>query len=210
MKFFSLISKEEVHIAPGEKVVSAKDFSQLKKANEILKQVNQEAYEYKQACVKEAETLKQQSSKEGFQEGLDKFNATLMQLDKELKSLREEFNKKILPIALQAAKKILGDELKLHPDRIVDIVTQALKPVIAHHQIKIYANKADIDILEKNKSKIKNILQEVESFVIEEREDVEPGGCLIETEAGIINAQLENQWRSLEAAFKAYTEKKKL
>ena len=39
---------------------------------------------------------------------------------------------------------------------------------------------------------------------------MEPGGCLIETEAGIINAQLENQWRSLEAAFKAYTEKKKL
>ena len=210
MKFYSLISEDEIHIAPGEKIVPAKDFSKLVKASEILKQVKQEAHDFKQACVKETELIKQQSSKEGFEEGLNTFNKALMHLDKELKSLRDEFNKKILPIALQAAKKILGEELKLHPDRIVDIVIQALKPVIQHHQIKIYANKADIDLLEKSKSKIKNILQEVESFVIEERDDVEPGGCIIETESGIINAQLENQWRSLEAAFKAYMEKKKL
>jgi len=210
MKFFSLISEEEVHIAPGEKIVSANDFSKLKKANDILKQVKIQAYEYKQACAKEAELYKEQSSKEGFEEGLNKFNKILMQLDNELKSLRDEFNKKILPIALQSAKKILGDELKLHPDRIVDIVIQALKPIIQHHKIKIYANKADIDILEKNKSKIKDILQEVESFMIEERDDVETGGCIIETETGIINAQLENQWRSLESAFKDYMKKKKL
>ena len=36
---------------------------------------------------------------------------------------------------------------------------------------------------------------------------IEPGGCIIETEAGIINAQLENQWRSLENAFESFMKK---
>mgnify|MGYP000925765657 CR=1 FL=1 len=31
-----------------------------------------------------------------------------------------------------------GEELKLHPDRIVDIVVQALKPVTQHYKIKIF------------------------------------------------------------------------
>ena len=49
--------------------------------------------------------------------------------------------------------------------------------------------------------KIKKIFERLENLSIQERDDIEPGGCIIETEAGIINAQLENQWRSLEIAF---------
>ena len=53
-------------------------------------------------------------------------------------------------------------------------------------------------------SKIRKTLEQVKTFSIEEREDVAPGGCIIETEAGIINASLENQWRALESAFEAF------
>ena len=211
MKFFSLLSDEELHIAPEkDKIIPAKDFTKLKKANDILKKVKHEAHEYKKKCIHEIEELKEQASQEGFAEGLNRFNKQLLHLDHEIKSLRDEFQKKILPIALQAAKKILSEELRLHADRIVDIVLQSLKPIIQHHQIKIYVNKTDLPELEKNKEKIKSILEQVESLALEEREDIEPGGCIIETEAGIINAQLENQWRSLEAAFKDFMEKKTL
>jgi type III secretion protein L len=103
----------------------------------------------------------------------------------------------------------LGEEIKLMPERIVDIVLQALKPVTEHRKIKIYANKEDLEILEKEKPKIKELLKEVESLSILERGDVEKGGCIIETEAGIINAQLENQWKALETAFKSFMEKSK-
>ncbi|MBI3211529.1 MAG: HrpE/YscL family type III secretion apparatus protein, partial [Simkania negevensis] len=41
-------------------------------------------------------------------------------------------------------------------------------------------------------------------FSLEDREDIAPGGCIIETEAGIINASLANQWQALEAAFAAF------
>lgn len=76
-----------------------------------------------------------------------------------------------------------------------------------HHRVRIYVNKQDLDILETNKSKIKDVLEQVQSFSIEERPDIEPGGCIIETEAGIINAQLENQWRALESAFESFMKK---
>jgi type III secretion protein L len=62
-------------------------------------------------------------------------------------------------------------------------------------------------MIENSKSKIKKIFEHLESLSIQERSDIEPGGCMIETEAGIINAQLENQWRALEAAFESFMKK---
>ena len=204
MSLFTLISEEEIHLAPGEKIIKAKDFSSLKKAADLLKKTKKEATEYKIAVEKECEDLKEKAKKEGYADGFEQLNELILKLDKKLKTVEEELNKKIIPVALKAAKKILAEELKLQPDRIVNIVTQALKPVIQHQYIKICVNKADKEILEKNKPKIKKMLQQVKNLVIEERDDIEPGGCIIETEGGIINAQLENQWRALEAAFKTF------
>ncbi|NGX36596.1 MAG: hypothetical protein K1000chlam1_01445, partial [Candidatus Anoxychlamydiales bacterium] len=53
----------------------------------------------------------------------------------------------------------------------------------------------------------KEILELTQIFSLEERNDIEPGGCIIETEKGIINAQLDNQFRAIEAAFKAFEQK---
>ena len=71
----------------------------------------------------------------------------------------------------------------------------------------IYVNKEDLEILEKSKEKIRKIFEHLDSLSMQERGDIEPGGCMIETEAGIINAQLENQWRALEAAFESFMKK---
>lgn len=203
-KFFSLISGAEARIAPGEKILPAKEFSSLKSANEILKTVKKEALEYKGQVAKESETIKELAFQEGFQLGLESLNKHLFALDEELKTLRENVQKKIFPLALTAARKIMGEELRLHPDRIVDIILSSLKPVTQHRKISIYVNKADLDKIEANKNKIRSIFEHLESLSIQERDDIEPGGCMIETEAGIINAQLENQWRALEAAFESF------
>ncbi len=204
MKLFSLISGKEVRIAPGEKKIPSKEFSTLHKAVEILKQVEKETEELKRQTEIDAEEQKKLGFEEGFQSGLESFNKHLMALDEELKQLRVEIQKKMLPLTLSAARKIIGEELKIHPDRIVDIVLNSLKPVTQHKKIIIYVNKSDLESLEESKPKIKKIFEHLQSLSIQERDDIEPGGCIIETEAGIINAQLENQWRALESAFESF------
>lgn len=204
---FALLSQQEVRAAPGQKVIPAAEFSTLKEANEILLQVTNEAQEFKKKVIAEAEKTKELALQEGFQEGLTSFNKHILLLDQQLAELRQEIQKKILPLTLKAARKILGEELKLHPERIVDIVMTALKPVTQHRKITLYVNRADLEHLEAAKPKIKSIFEHLDSLSIQERSDIEPGGCIIETEAGIINAQLENQWRALEAAFETFTKK---
>ena len=206
-KYFSLLSGQEVHPAPGQKIIPAKEFSTLTDAAQILEKVALEAEEFKRHTVIEAEEIKELSFQEGFQEGLASLNQHIILLDHELKKIREDVQKRILPLALMAARKIMGEELKLHPDRIVEIVMTSLKPVTQHRKITIYVNRADLEHLEAAKSKIKKMFERLENLSIQERADIEPGGCIIETEAGIINAQLENQWRALETAFESFAKK---
>jgi type III secretion protein L len=64
-------------------------------------------------------------------------------------------------------------------------------------------NKKELDILEKHKQRLRDLFEHLEGLSIRPREDIAPGGCVIETEIGIINAQMDHRWQVLEKAFEA-------
>lgn len=200
-KFFTLLYGDQIHIAPKKKVIRAKDVSTLQEATEVLERMKQDAEKYRLQVAKECEELKENAFKEGYEDGFQKWSEHLADFEKRLEEMRQEFQKMILPIALGAAKKIVGREIELSEETIVDIVSSNLKAVVTHKKITIYVNKKDLEILEKNKPRIRRLFEHLESLSIRPRDDVAPGGCIIETEVGIINAQLDHRWRILEKAF---------
>lgn len=202
MKFFTLFSGKEIRKTEG-KVIPSKSFASLLSAQELLKTVKQEALAFRKEVAAEAEKARELAYQEGHQEGLKLFHEHLRLLEREVKRIEAEVHQKILPLALLAAKKIVGEELKLHPDRIVEIVMQAIRPATRHRKVILYLNPADLAAIEKRKGEIERLFEELDTLSIQARSDVESGGCIIQTEAGIINAQLENQWRALEAAFQS-------
>ncbi len=203
-RLFSMIKGGKVHPASKKKVIPLEDFTTLMEAHEILETARKEAEAHLEETKAHCIELKEAAQKEGFQEGLQQLNEQILGLDQEKKRLRHEMNKLILPLALKAAKKIVSKELETHPETIVNIVLQALIPVLQNHRITIWVNKADKEILEKEKSSLKEKLEQVESLSINERDDISPGGCIIETETGIVNAAIENQWRAIASAFDKY------
>lgn len=207
-KFFSLIHHEDVHIAPGVKFVPADAISKLVDADETLEHVKKDAEKYREEVIQECETLKQRAQLEGYEEGFSKWAEHLANIEAEIIKVRKDLEKTIIPVALKAAKKIVGREIELSPDVISDIVGNSLKAVATHRKVTIYVNRKDLDILEKKKNELKAMFENLESFKIQERNDIEPGGCIIETENGIINARLQNQWDSLEKAFESLMIKK--
>lgn len=202
-KFFSLIHGDAVSKAPKAKILPAEEFSQLLNGAELLEQVKQDAEKYRLEVAKECEGLRAEAEKKGFGEGLEKWSKQIALLEEEIAKVRDEMKKVVVPLALKAAQKIVGREIELTPDTVADIVLTALKAVSQHRKITIYCNKHDLEILEKNKEKLKGAFEHLESLSIQERAELSPGSCVIETEAGIINALLENQWQALERALSA-------
>lgn len=199
--FFSLINAGKIRIAPKTKVIPQVDLGQLLNGEELLKAIQQDAEDYRLEVAKECEKLKEKAQAEGYEEGFKTWVEHIAKLEEEIAKVRREFEKVLVPVAMKAAQKIVGKALEESEETIVDIVAQTLKPVTTHKKITIYVNKKDLEALEKNKQRLKQLFESLETFILRERADISSGGCIIETEGGIINAQIENQWRTLEKAF---------
>lgn len=208
-KFFSLIHGDSIHVAPDTRLIPAAEFSKALEAYQIIEEAKNDALKYKQDVASEVEKLKEQAEKEGFEAGFQKWVEQIAKVEQEVIDVRRETEKAALPLALRAAKKIVGRELETSESAIVDIVSNSLKAVVTHKKITIYVNKKDLESLEKNRNRLKDLFEHLEILNLRERADVEVGGCIIETEGGIINAQLENQWRMLENAFEKMMVKQK-
>lgn len=203
-KLFSLIyGNNTVNIAPGTKLLTADQFSKALDGEELLAAIHQDSDRYRLEVIAESEKIKEQASKEGFEHGFTEWADQVARLELYTAEVEKNYEKVLVTVATKAAQKILGAELKIHPDAIVDIVANTLKAVTQHKKITIYVNRKDIDYLEESRPRLKNLFEELHSLVIRERSEISEGGCIIETEGGIINAQLENQWQILERAFSA-------
>lgn len=203
MKFFSLTETSEVHVAPDTKVIPAEEFSTLQEAHSLLEKAKLEAAKHK---VEVEESAK----KQGFEEGQSAWSEQIALLEQEIKTVRNEMEKAMTPLAITAVKKILGKELEMKPKAVVDIICTALKAVSQHRKVTLYVAPAELDLVESERGQIKNLFEHLESLSIAPREDIHEGGCIIETEAGIINAQLDNLLKTLEEAFQTFftTQKK--
>lgn len=208
MKFFSLIFQGDIHPASDEKVIPADSYSQLLEAQEIIDKAREDAARLLEETQKECELLREEAHQKGFEEGLEKFNHGLISLDREEKRMRHDLHRLVLPVAMAAAKKVVGKELELSPETIVDIVLQAIAPATQCQRVTIFVSKQDQEALEAARPKIAEILTQVESIAIQAKPGLTPGSCIIQTEKGMINATIENQWDALERAFIKFAQEK--
>lgn len=208
-QFFSLIRGDSIRVAPDTKVIAKDAFSELLDSAEVLKLVKDDAEIYRRQVVDECEVIKQQAAIAGFAEGYKEWLERIAALEEEFIKIRQELEKILVPVALAASKKIVGREIELSDNTIVDIIAASLRSVSQHKRIVIYVNKEDVEILEKNKPRLKELFESLEILSIRPRQDIAPAGCVIETEGGIINAQLEHQWKTLENALEKILNKRK-
>lgn len=204
MKLFSLIYQGDVHPSSDEKIIPAESYSKLVDAEEVLQKAREDGETLLKETEKKCEELRKEAHQLGFQEGLEKLNDAIISLDLEQKRMRHELHRHILPIALTAAKKIVGKELEIFPETIVEIVLQTIAPVAQCQRIVIYVSKDEKAHLEAERPQIAAILTQVQSLTIQEKAGLTPGSCIIQTEKGMINATIENQWAALERAFQKY------
>lgn len=206
-KLFSLIYSGQIHAESGTRVIPKDEYSILLDAKQVLNKAKEDTKLYLENTKKECEELKKQAKKEGFHEGLIQFNKHLVWLEQKMKAVEHETGQKVLSIALQAAKKIVGKQLSIQPNTIVEIVKNTIRPVVESKEVVIFVSAKDHAAVNKCKEDLKAMFGSIKTFAVEEREDLQPGGCIIQTETGIINASLENQWRAIEAAFEEFMKK---
>ena len=106
-------------------------------------------------------------------------------------------------LALAVARKILGREPSVTPEQVLDVVKAAVAKVSDQDRILIRIDPADIEVVRTHDETIDAWVEKAGAVTIEADNSVGPGGCVIETDFGDVDARLEKQLEVIEAAFKA-------
>jgi flagellar assembly protein FliH len=209
-------TEEEARDGRGE----AEDLLQARQqeAMALLQQAQEAAAHCLAEARDQAAALQAQRYTEGFRQGEEAGRQAMVaqyvsvvtgfqRATEELTRLREEVLRQaeddIVTLAFYLARRVLHQEVSSHRDTLATTLRQALAHVVDLEQVTVRLNPAD---LERAAALQPDLLQTVEGLrllTLEGDETVGPGGCVVVSAFGEIDARLEAQLAELEQRFRA-------
>lgn len=165
---------------------------------------------------------KQQAREEGLAQGLEKGKqAVTAELESVIQKLRraymdiEKYRHQLylkaeaesVELALAVARKIIGQEISLDRQIVLNVVKGALDKVINHEKVKIRINPQDLDAVQTALFEFLPHVEKLENVHFEADAAITTGGCVVETNFGTVDSRIENQLDQIDSAFAAELEK---
>ena len=156
-----------------------------------------EAERGRQRMLADARTEVKRQIAEATAEGGDEGQAQAQHMRDEIVGLEsrmlKEVEGEVVRTAIRVAQEILAAELHLREDAIVDIAVTALSAAKTARDINLRVHPRNAGVLRAAKERLVSNLTRAKDLEIREDRRVKQGGVLIETESGVIDAQLETQ-----------------
>lgn len=158
----------------------------------------------------ESENIKRSAFEEGYRLGLEKAQADMEQFRDELskfmnakKDVFEYIAPDILEISVDIAKKILKREIETDPQIIIDTIIDVLKTVSKNEP------KITIRVRPQSVQFVKDVLPSLSyEYGIDAKisvvadPSIDDGGCVLETNNGIVDASVDTQLEIIKKALK--------
>ena len=153
-----------------------------------------------------------QGYEEGRQAGIAAERGRLESIIKMLRLAMEEIEglkadllraaeRQALHLALAVARKVLQTEVQTNPEAVTHVVRSALEHVKEAQNLTIRVNPADLHILKNMQPRSPELNGILEKCNLESDGQLSPGGCLIQSDLGEIDARIATQLEFIEDRF---------
>lgn len=181
-------------------------------AEMIINQAREEAGQILTEAIRQGESLKEQTKKEGYaqgyQEGIEAATAEMREKQAEAQRLLEEAEAsykrrvwesegEILKLACEIAEEISRTSLSIQPEAWIGMVRKAISRVAGAKELLLRISPQDEELLNKNISAIREILTESAPIRIEVDPTLKPGDLWIETNIGQVDARIAQQIQNI-------------
>ncbi|MDD5434189.1 MAG: FliH/SctL family protein [Nitrospira sp.] len=157
--------------------------------------------------------IETEAYEKGFAEGLDTGRLQMLdELGKELTLVRTLIDgiqklstgiygmieTDIVELSLAIARKVVYEAAEKEREVVVNTVREAIRKTSDRETLKVRISPIDYDILSKNKSELLQVVDGIKSIYFDVDETIHPGGCLVETNHGDIDARIDSQFSVIE------------
>jgi type III secretion protein L len=187
-------------LVPSPKVLKREVYEASRDARDVVALAQDKAKQIIEEAEQGRDAIREQARQEGIAQGLAEWNRIVARASQKADELSKSWEETMLRLSIRVAEKIVGEQLRLHPESIVEIVREVLKSIRPGKHLTIQVNPADAQYARARIDRLKEALGTSSEIEIVAAANVAPGGCVIESELGIIDARLETQLKCLEDA----------
>ncbi len=167
-------------------------------AEEITAKARDEAEQVLQKANAERDRITTESRDTGYQEGLASASEWVVKSREYYQRTVESSKKELKMLSVKIAEKIIGRALELDPEVINDIVSQAIRTLRQQKNVTVRCSEADYETLKKNEKEFLGMMGQSGILDIIPDPKLTRGGCMVESEVGIVDARLETQLKTLQ------------
>lgn len=183
-------------------------------ASSIVAEARDEAERLKEEAAREADALKAKAENEGYEDGLrraykeleDRLNHARRQAQsiiEEAEAKRSEIintaKNDIVELAFAIASKIVEKEILVDREVILRIVEKSLELAGPAEQIRLTVNPEDLAMVEENLKYLTMPEQRIDQVLVEDDPRIARGGCLVETDGGLVDARVETRFENIKS-----------
>ncbi len=169
-------------------------------ARRILAEAETGARELRESAEQLARELREAAYEEGREAALLEFTQLLLEARERRDAALASAERDLLRLAVKIAEKIIGREVERDGGgALADIVSTALRHARQNESLTVRVNPSDMPSVEAHRARL-DPAGRARFLDLVSDPRVRPGGCIIESESGTVDAQLDTQLRVLERA----------
>ncbi len=182
-------------------------------AKRIIDKANHEAEEERKSVDEHRDQILEEARKEGLSQGREEgFESGKAEADRLVELLHTIINTAIakrteiieasetqlVNLVLLIAKKVIKVISENQKNVVINNVIQALRKMKTRGDVAIKVNLADVKLTSEHIKDFMRMVENVRSVTVLEDSTVDPGGCIIETDFGQIDARISSQLQEIE------------
>ena len=184
----------------------------IRKGSLSTVQLNEQAYQrgftdgWEKGII-EAENNWQVQGENKIKPLLTSLQEVLRQLNNIRQETYQEIETEVVELALAIARRVICHETTIDREIVVCVAREALAKVEDPGRIKIKMSPSDLQFIKKTRSQLSNMIENIDNVTFEAAENIQNGGCIIETDLGEIDARIEKQLQAVEESFRNAVER---
>ncbi|MEW6433488.1 MAG: FliH/SctL family protein [Myxococcota bacterium] len=178
-------------------VLNAEEFEAHSTAKQIIVEAQKKAEEIKAEARAYRDEVFAKAREEAQADVQARAAEELAKAKMQAGTIVAEAEQDILDLALKVAAKIIGRELEREPETLLEIVATATEAARNSKSMILRVNPDDGRLLREKRPRLMELVGRAVDISIRDDADVEKGGCVIQTEFGVIDGQLRTQFEML-------------
>jgi flagellar assembly protein FliH len=181
-------------------------------ARSIIAAAKEEAQAIVDAASEEADAIGSAAYQEGYQNGLQELEAErqflaekILQVEADAEAQINEFwtsiEPELLRLSVEIARKVIRQHVDENQATVLTTVKEGLRQLRDRQDLKLHVNPADYEYVREHKEEIASTCDGIRNLQVVDDRRVDPGGCLIETSNGDLDARIETQLAEVGKSF---------